>query len=38
VAHGIGQIRDVLRMAGRDEDVLQTVYPTVDAAVESLTG
>jgi high affinity sulfate transporter 1 len=33
VAHGIGQIRDVLRNAGRDEDVLQTVYPTVEDAL-----
>jgi high affinity sulfate transporter 1 len=33
VAHGIGQIRDVLRNAGHDDDVLQTVYPTVDAAI-----
>jgi len=37
VAHGIGQIRDVLRHAGRDDDVLQTLFPTVDAAIASLT-
>jgi high affinity sulfate transporter 1 len=33
VAHGIGQIRAVLSTAGRDEAVLQTVYPSVDDAV-----
>jgi MFS superfamily sulfate permease-like transporter len=37
VAHGIGQIRAVLRTAGHHDDVLQTVYPTVDAAVEAAT-
>ena len=36
VAHGIGQIRDVLRNAGHDDDVLQTVYPTVDAAIAAV--
>ena len=36
VAHGIGQIRDVLRHAGRDDDVLQTVYSTVDDAIASV--
>ncbi len=36
VAHGIGQIRDVLRNAGRDDDVLQTVYATVDEAIEAV--
>ncbi|MFN8168049.1 MAG: SulP family inorganic anion transporter [Candidatus Nanopelagicales bacterium] len=36
VAHGIGQIRDVLRHAGRDDDVLQAVYSTVDDAIESV--
>ena len=36
VAHGIGQIRDVLRNAGHDDDVLQTVYPTVDAALAAV--
>jgi sulfate permease, SulP family len=36
VAQGIGQIRDVLRHAGRDDDVLQTVYPTVDSAIASV--
>jgi high affinity sulfate transporter 1 len=36
VAHGIGQIRDVLRHAGRDDDVLQTVYRTVDDAIASV--
>ena len=36
VAHGIGQIRDVLRTAGHHDDVLQTVYPTVDAAIASV--
>jgi sulfate permease, SulP family len=35
VAHGIGQVRDVLRRAGADAQVLQTMYATVDAAVES---
>jgi MFS superfamily sulfate permease-like transporter len=37
VAQGIGQIRDVLRKAGAEEEVLQTVYPTVDAAVAAVT-
>lgn len=37
VAHGIGQIRDVLRQAGSDDDVLQTVYSTVDEAIASVT-
>ena len=36
VAHGIGQIRDVLQNAGRDDDVLQTVYRTVDDAIASV--
>jgi hypothetical protein len=36
VAHGIGQIRDVLQHAGRDDDVLQTVYRTVDDAIASV--
>ena len=36
IAHGIGQVRDVLQHAGHDDDVLQTVYPTVDAAIASL--
>jgi high affinity sulfate transporter 1 len=36
VAHGIGQIRDVLRNAGRDDDVLQTVYATVDEAIAAV--
>jgi high affinity sulfate transporter 1 len=36
VAHGIGQIRDVLRHAGRDDDVLQTVFSTVDEAIASV--
>lgn len=36
VAHGIGQIRDVLRNAGANDDVLQTVYPTVDAAIAAV--
>jgi sulfate permease, SulP family len=36
VAQGIGQIRDVLRHAGRDDDLLQTVYPTVDDAIEAV--
>jgi high affinity sulfate transporter 1 len=33
VSNGIGQIRAVLSTAGRDEGVLQTVYPSVDDAV-----
>jgi SulP family sulfate permease len=33
IAHGIGQVRDVLRRAGADQDVLQTMYNTVDEAV-----
>lgn len=37
VAQGIGQIRDVLRKAGAEEELLQTVYPTVDAAIASVT-
>jgi high affinity sulfate transporter 1 len=37
VAQGIGQIRDVLRRAGAEEEVLQTVYPTVDAAIAAVT-
>jgi SulP family sulfate permease len=37
VAHGIGQIRDILRKAGAEEEVLQTVYPSVDAAIASVT-
>ena len=36
VAHGIGQIRDVLRHAGSDDDVLQTVHSTVDEAIASV--
>jgi sulfate permease, SulP family len=35
VAHGIGQVRDVLRRAGADADVLQSMYVTVDEAVSS---
>ena len=33
IAHGIGQVCDVLRRAGADQDVLQTMYNTVDEAV-----
>ena len=36
IAHGIGQIRDVLRRAGSDDQVLQTVYPSVDEAVAAV--
>ncbi len=36
VAHGIGQMRDVLRRAGGQESVLQTIYPTVDEAIAAL--
>lgn len=36
VAHTIGQLRDVLRQAGEDDDVLQTVFATVDEAVASV--
>ena len=35
VAHGIGQVRDVLRHAGADAQVLQSMYATVDEAVAS---
>jgi high affinity sulfate transporter 1 len=35
VAHSIGQVRDVLRRAGADAQVLQSMYPTVDEAVSS---
>ena len=35
VAHGIGQVRDILRKAGADADVLQSMYATVDEAVAS---
>ena len=35
VAHSIGQVRDVLRRAGADAEVLQSMYATVDAAVAS---
>ncbi len=35
VAHGIGQVRDILRQAGADADVLQSMYATVDEAVGS---
>ena len=35
VAHSIGQVRDVLRRAGADAQVLQSMYPTVDEAVAS---
>lgn len=33
IAHGIGQVRDVLRRAGAEQDVLQAMYATVDEAV-----
>ncbi|MFC6239661.1 SulP family inorganic anion transporter [Longivirga aurantiaca] len=33
IAHGIGQVRDVLRRAGAEQDVLQALYDTVDEAV-----
>jgi high affinity sulfate transporter 1 len=36
VAHAIGQVRDVLRRAGEDDDVLQSVFSTVDEAVASV--
>lgn len=36
VAHGIGQIRDVLRRAGGEQAVLQDIYSTVDEAVASV--
>ena len=36
VAHGIGQTRDVLRRAGGDDGVLQSVFATVDQAVASI--
>lgn len=36
VAHGIGQIRDVLRTAGSPNQVLQTTYATVDEALAAL--
>ncbi len=35
IAHGIGQVRDVLRRAGADAAVLQAMYATVDEAVAS---
>lgn len=35
VAHGIGQVRDILRQAGADVAVLQSMYATVDEAVAS---
>jgi MFS superfamily sulfate permease-like transporter len=35
VAHSIGQVRDVLRRAGADTQVLQSMYATVDEAVAS---
>ncbi|MEI6363768.1 MAG: SulP family inorganic anion transporter [Actinomycetes bacterium] len=35
VAHSIGQVRDILRRAGADADVLQSMYATVDEAVAS---
>ena len=36
IAHGIGQVRDVLRRAGADQDVLQAMYATVDDAVAAI--
>jgi MFS superfamily sulfate permease-like transporter len=33
IAHGIGQTRDVLRRAGKDSGVLQSIYPNVDDAI-----
>ena len=36
IAHGIGQIRDVLRRAGQEEKVLQTVYASVDEALAAV--
>jgi MFS superfamily sulfate permease-like transporter len=35
IAHGIGQVRDVLRRAGSEQDVLQAMYATVDEAVSA---
>jgi MFS superfamily sulfate permease-like transporter len=35
VAHGIGQVRDILRLAGADAAVLPSMYATVDEAVAS---
>jgi hypothetical protein len=35
VAHGVGQVRDVLRRAGAESEVLQTMYATVDEALAS---
>jgi MFS superfamily sulfate permease-like transporter len=36
IAHGIGQVRDVLRTAGEDAGVLQAMFATVDEDVASL--
>ncbi len=36
IAHGIGQVRDVLRSAGSDAQVLQAIYATVDSAIASI--
>ena len=38
IAHGIGQTRDVLRRAGEDSGVLQTIYPSVDDAIAATGG
>jgi SulP family sulfate permease len=35
VAHGVGQVRDVLTRAGAESEVLQTMYATVDEALAS---
>ncbi len=38
IAHDVGQVRDTLRETGLEDSIGSRTYPTVDQAIEALTG